>query len=330
MRNLFFLLLVSLTVITGCRDDFSLEAPYQDIPVVFAYLNAEDNLHYVRVQKAFLGQNGDGTLAAAVEDSLYYSADAATVTLTQGMDEVVLERVNAAELGIERPAGAFFSDANILYRLSRNDLDLRAGNQVTLTIERPGEEDATATTLLLAPIDVILPIDNILIQSFNQAQNWRWNVTPGTRVFDVRLRVNLREFFTNDPSMNRERTVEWAINRQLVAEAGENRVVLQFNNELFWQFLGGALEPIDGVRRVIDDLDLVITGVGDEIQGQLELEAANGGITSAQAIPVYSNVNNGLGIVTSRTFGIVEGISFDSRNLDSLRNGIYTRTLGFQ
>lgn len=314
----------------GCRDDFSLEAPYQDIPVVFAYLDAQEDEHYIRVQKAFLGQDGNGSISAGIEDSLYYGPTEATVTITQGTEEVVLERVNGADVDINRPAGEFFSDANILYRFDRSALDLRPGSDITLTIERPGEEDATATTKMLGAIDIVQPSDNLALQNYRNVQNWRWNVTPGTRVFDVRLLINIREFFPGNASMNRDRTLEWVINEQLVAPEGENRVVLLFSNELFWQFLGGSLEPDDNVVRIIDDLDLIVTGVGDEIQGQLELESANGGITSAQTIPTFSNVNNGLGIVTGRVSAMREEISFDSSNLDTLRNGIYTRNLGFQ
>ena len=122
MRNLLVLLFLSLLLTTGCRDDFSLEAPYQDIPVVFAYLDAQQEDHYIRVQKAFLGQNGDGELSAGVQDSLYYGPEEATVTIAQGNSQVVLERVNGNDVGINRPEGVFFSDANILYRFSNSAL----------------------------------------------------------------------------------------------------------------------------------------------------------------------------------------------------------------
>ena len=154
---------------------------------------------------------------------------------------------------------------------------------------------------MLGPIDIVQPSESVVLQNYSTSQNWRWNVTPGTRVFDVRLNINIREFFTGNPTMNGPRTIQWVIRERLVASEGETRVVLNFNNELFWQFLGANLEPIVGVRRVIEDLDLIVTGVGEEIEGQLELEAANSGITSAQTVPTFSNVTNGLGVFTGRT-----------------------------
>ncbi len=332
MRYIFFLLFGVLTL-AACRDDFSLEAPYRDIPVVFAYLNDADDTHYVRVQRAFLGVNGNAELAARVEDSLYYASEAATVTLQQGEQTITLSRVNGEDFGQERPEGAFSNSPNILYRFTNSDLNLQPNAAVTLRVARPGLEDAVATTRMLGEIEIVQPNPmnpNITLENYRQFQNWRWNVSSNARVFDVRLLITVREFFLNDLSQNRDRVLEWVINDKLIPALGESRVVLQFRNELFWQFLGSNLEENPDVRRVIGRMDMVITGVGEEVEELIALQNANTGITSAQALPTYTNVDNGLGIFTGRTQTTLEGIGLDPRNLDTLRNGIYTRNLNFQ
>ncbi|MEM9836235.1 MAG: hypothetical protein AAF828_07020 [Bacteroidota bacterium] len=329
MRNvaIFFL---CITFLQSCRDDFSLEAPYENIPVVYAYLDASENEHFIRVQKAFLGQNGNGELSATVIDSLYYGENEAEVTITQNGEEVSLERVNGDDFGISRPEGDFANTPNILYRLPRTLLDLRPELTATIAVKRPGEEDAVAQTLLLGPMSIAQPSTTINIFNYNQNQNWRWDVTPGTRVFDARLYINIREFFLSDPSMNRDVQLEWILSEQLIPDEDETRVVLTFNNERFWQFLNSNLAVNDDVRRSLDDMVLVVTGVGSEIEEELELAAANAGITSAQALPTYTNVENGLGVFTSRTQATLRDIVLDARNNDTLRNGVYTRDLNFQ
>lgn len=333
MRYIFFVLFTVLSL-AACRDDFSLEAPYRDIPVVFAYLNDAEDTHYVRVQRAFLGVNGNAALAARVQDSLYYLPAAATLSLQQGNQEpIILSRVNGDDFGIERPEGAFSNSPNILYRFTDSDLNLQPNASITLRIERPGEEAAVATTRTLGEIDIVQPNPNnpnITLENYRQFQNWRWNVSADARVFDARLFITIREFFLNDPSQNRDRVLEWVINDKLIPAPGESRVVLQFRNELFWQFLGNNLEENPDVRRVVGRMDMVVTGVGVEVEELLALQNANTGITSAQALPTYTNVDNGLGIFTGRTQTVLEGIGLDPRNLDTLRNGIYTRNLNFQ
>lgn len=332
MRYIFFVLFTILSL-AACRDDFSLEAPYRDIPVVFAYLNDAEDTHYVRVQRAFFGLNGNAELAAQLQDSLYYLPEAATVSLQQGEQTIILDRVNGDDFGIERPEGTFANSPNILYRFTNSDLNLQPNASISLRVERPGEEDALATTRTLGEIDIVQPnpnTPNIVLENYRQFQNWRWNVSSDARVFDARLRITVREFFPNDPSQNRDRVLEWVINDKIIPDPGESRVVLQFRNELFWQFLGNELEENPDVRRIIGRIDMVVTGVGGEVEELLALQNANTGITSAQALPTYSNVENGLGIFTSRTQRTLEGISLDPRNLDTLRNGIYTRNLNFQ
>lgn len=330
MRLTLFLL-CGLFIVTSCRDDFSLEAPFQDIPVVFAYLDPADDEHFVRVQRLFFGVDGNAEVSATSPDSLYYGPEDATVTVSQGnLGPITLERVDGGDFGLDREDGVFVDDPNVLYRFDRDDLDLRPGNPITIVVDRPGRPAATAVTEAPSPLMIVQPSTSVVIENYRNVQNWRWNASTASRVFDVRLYINVREFFTGDPSQNRDRRLEWVITEQLIPEEDETRVVLQFRNERFWQFLGQALTPDPNVRRVIDDMELVVTAVGGEIEEQLELENANTGITSAQALPVFTNVTNGLGIVTSRTVAVQREISLDPRNLDTLRNGIYTRQLNFQ
>jgi len=48
-----------LLAFCSCRNDFTLEGDYQDLPVAYAFLDAEDERHFVRVEKAFLQSGGN-------------------------------------------------------------------------------------------------------------------------------------------------------------------------------------------------------------------------------------------------------------------------------
>ncbi len=54
MQLRFFLFALTVLALAGCRNDFSLEADYQDVLVAYAYFNADDDRHFVLVEKAFL------------------------------------------------------------------------------------------------------------------------------------------------------------------------------------------------------------------------------------------------------------------------------------
>lgn len=331
MRLLFILTFCCLTL-TACRDDFSLEAPFADIPNVAAYLNAADGNHFVRVQKAFIGgQDGNAELAAQQADSIYYGENAATVSLQIGENEpVILNRVNGEDFGFFREEGIFAESPNVLYQVSDSELNLSGGQRVTLNVERVGEEPATASTRMLGDISVNRPAEALIVSTYAQNQTFRWLTSNDARVYDLRLLMNIREFYPNDPDLNRTVQLVWQMAENYIPDTDETTVRFDFRNELFWQFLGANLEVDVDVRRVFDDMDFIVTAVGGELEDKLALEGANGGITSAQSLPIYTNITNGLGIFTSRSSALVEDILLDSRNRDTLLNGIYTRDLNFQ
>ena len=82
--------------------------------------------------------------------------------------------------------------------------------------------------------------------------------------------------------------------------------------------------------RFFDGFDIYVTGAGEELLEFVRVSQANTGITSAQSIPTYTNVSDGLGIFTSRSQVLRSGLQLNSIALDSLREGIFTRDLNFQ
>src|ERR1700722_3574820 len=65
---------------TGCSNNLNVNAPYKDITVVYGLLDQNDTTHYIRINKAFLGQGNANTMAQ-VYDSINYPAGALTVSL---------------------------------------------------------------------------------------------------------------------------------------------------------------------------------------------------------------------------------------------------------
>lgn len=331
--NRLLLIGLMLVIFFSCEDDFELDAPYQDIPVAYAYLDIEAENNFVRVQKAFLGTNGNAEVAAGIVDSIYYGESEATVSISVGNgDLVALEQVNGEDFGISRDTGVFANTPNLLYRLPAS-LNLQGGDNANLVISRPNEEDATASTQLLNPITIGFPTNQLglVINDYRQNINIRWSVGGGVpQVYDIKMIMNIREFNADNPSSVTDRSLVFQVAENYEPEMGGSTISYALDNERFWQFLGSNLEVNPNVIRRFLNLEVQVVGVGQEIKDAIELAQANGGITSAQSVPVYTNVENGLGIFTSRISTSVTEIGLDARNADTLRNGIYTSELNFQ
>ncbi|MBK8706480.1 MAG: hypothetical protein IPN33_24890 [Saprospiraceae bacterium] len=113
-----------------------LEAEWKDIPVVYAFLDPTDSVHYVRVEKAFLQQGGDAREIAQIADSLYY--DNATVQLQKvGSSQLyTLEKVDGNLEGFPREGGVFATAPNYLYKIRQSNINLVGGNEVRFILNR--------------------------------------------------------------------------------------------------------------------------------------------------------------------------------------------------
>lgn len=324
-----------LLLLLSCRDDFTLEADYQDIPVAYAFLSVDDDRHFVRVQKAFLESGGDANANAAIADSLYYADNEATVLLQNltTLETVELERVNGEQFSLDREDGVFATSPNILYTVAANEIRLEPGQSVILSIERPGLETATAETVMLRPVVVTRPNEQVRIDDYRRPLIMSWQKGDNSQVFDIRVYFNIRELFPDNASMNRDRILEWVLNDSYVPSgdqvSGQN-VRFEVSPEAFYQFLGTNLEPDSRIVRRFVDFDVQVSAAGQEVLDRRNLENANAGITSSQSLPRYTNLIGGIGLITSSTSTLKEGILFDGGSLDSLADGQYTRELGFR
>lgn len=335
MQLRFFAVFLSALVLCGCRNDFSLEGDFQDVPVAYAFLNANDNRHFVRVEKAFLEAGGDATAIAGIADSIYYGPEDATVILeniTRGTSRE-MERVDARDFGRNRADGIFAQTPNVAYTLTNQELLLRGGNQIRLTVQRPGQPDAVAETSIIDDIEISRPNELVRVEDYGRSLTAVWSKEEGAAIYDVTIFFTIRELYPSDPSRNRTVRLEWPVIAGFVPGAEQNsdsRVSYDIQNERIYQFIGSVLEPDADVTRRFQSFDVRISAAGQEVLDRRNLANANAGITSSQALPRYSNLIGGLGLVTSNTSSIREGIQFDPGSLDSLEDGIYTRDLGFR
>ena len=82
MKKLFFFLLSIIFVgsfLTSCNEDVDLIGDFQETAVVFSLLDKSDTLHYVKINRAFIGP-GNALDIAQIPDSNYFNQIDATIT----------------------------------------------------------------------------------------------------------------------------------------------------------------------------------------------------------------------------------------------------------
>jgi len=317
-----------------CTTDFTLEAEWKDIPVVYAFLDPTDEAHYIRVEKAFLQEGGDAREIAQIADSLYY--DNATVQLQKvGSSQLyTLEKVDGNLEGFPREGGVFATAPNYLYKILQSNINLVGGSEVRFILNRgDGLPPVTAEIVLLNPIAPLQnqPPNPINFSTYERAINISFNPGPHAQLFDIRWVVNYLENTPENPSQFEPKQVTWVLESKLEREDGSsNSVLYRVKSENFFQFLSGAIDPAtDRVRKFVD-IDIQITAVGQELADYIRVSGANLGITSSNQIPVYTNMSEGRGLFTSRTDIVLPGYQLDVNSITLLKTGPLTQNLNFQ
>jgi hypothetical protein len=335
MTRLFFPAFIAILTFSACTTDFELEAPWKDLPVVYAFINMQDTAHYVRVEKAFLQPGGNANAIAQIADSLYYDASVIVQLEKKATGQrYTLQRVDGNLEGYPREEGPFAQAPNYLYKIKASDINLSAEQELRLIINRGGGLPAvTADAIVLGPM---APRFNVpgspLNLDYNRTISFLWDVPPSAAVFDLRMRIHYREFEPGNPGSNVFKSLDWILGRELT-KAQPNATSIRYDDirgEDFFRFVGANMAAASNRQRELLGVDIYYTAGGEAFADLIRVQRANTGITSSQAVPVYSNLSEGRGVFTSRTTAERLGLPLTGASADSLRTGIYTRQLNFQ
>jgi hypothetical protein len=334
MNRLLLSLLMAATILTiiSCDNDLNPYEPYKDIPVVYGFLSVQDSAHYVRVEKAFLDESTSAFDIAQIPDSLYYTNVIVQLEDVASGNTHTFERVNGEDEGYPREPGTFASSPNYLYKLKLEGSDsLLANREYRLSVDRGQNLPlVTATTRTIGNVSVRQPNSNFSKLVLTKTANLRWEFPEQARLFDVFVRFVYLE--QNAQGQFEEKLFLWKIISGIKSDDNATDIQRQVDLSGFYQALGNALAP--GPVRTLPQEDYVgfnINAYGFELEEYLELFNINSGLTSAETIPVYTNLegDQAVGIFSSRYVLEDNAFETDATSLDSLRFGQYTKNLGF-
>jgi len=311
----------------SCANDLVVMAPYTGMPVVYCILNQKDSVHYLRLEKSFLGEDNAYEMARQT-DSIYYPG--ASVFLERWADGEMKEQLAMERIQYPvRDSGIFTNDPNYLYQstaLIRGNAEYR----LNISIPSTGAK-ITASTHTVNEFKVIKPESykkNLPFSSYDNYFTVEWLTAPYTSIYHLMIRFHYLEVKNSD-TVNL--TADWNIG-DFVSKSGtggENMQVdiLQRN---FYKWLGNKLkQPESNILRLADKkaIDIVYTVGGEELYTYMEIYKEDTGTLTER--PVFTNIINGIGLFSARFEQSVIGKSLSGHSVDSLAYGIYTKNLRF-
>lgn len=314
-----------LPLLNSCKQDFDITADYKEVPVVYGLLNSKETVHYIRIQKGFLIE-GSAYTAANVPDSIYYP-DVLTVKLipylngTQNGSPLNLQRTNFTN----KDSGIFSYPSNVLYVCTAN-LDQNKTYKLEVTNTSNGNK-FSAETALVKDYTIVTPYrgQKMALSSVNPPKIVYYSATNGG-IYDVKIRFPYKEYDANSNAFLFDSAVEFYFykSKSISDISGGQNIIDELNGTLILNELSHAAQlekRTDRYRLFNDDEGMTFTfyAGGAELSNFVNSQIAQGsGLASNEALPPYTNVTNGYGLLSSRYYKSVDSVLLNVDGLDTL------------
>ncbi len=314
-----FILLVFL--FQSCSTDFDLTSDWKDVTIVYGLLDKDANFNYIRIEKAFLDPETSALSIAQIPDSLYY--DSLTVTLLEFSNgnitnTIPLDRINGDSFGLMKDSGIFASSPNILYRTDYN-IDPNKLYKISIS-KSDNSASVTAESKIVNDLKISKPIGTQKISFFPGSKyNIEWKSAANGKVYDLIFRFHYKEYLTNGTFL-KDTAIDWVIFRNKLSANGDGNDDMNYAivSSDFYSYLSSAISINSNVYRIAGKVDLLFSCGGTEFYNYYQINLAQTGLTQGQAMPQYTNIENGLGIFSSRAFNNFIDIELEPKTKDSI------------
>jgi hypothetical protein len=305
MKNLLFFFCISLMMVS-CSTDFDTIADYKETIVVYGLLNQYDSVQLIKVNKAFLGE-GNALIMAQVADSIYYR-DSLDVT----MEKIDNGNVTATytlqfDTSIPKDPGVFHNPYQVFYKLSGHPLNVNSEYLLRIKNRVTGVQVYSQSAVLgNCVIDEPDTIDKFSFTTpvYPTVQLY---ATPRAKVYNVTLRFHYTEV-ENGTGITTGKYFDWVFPDKVVDMSSTANVRYVVPGPDFYYLVGQNI-PVDThvVRHVGNPavgnnlpMEIRVTAGSEDLERYMELNSPSSSIV--QERPLYSNINNGVGLYTARLY----------------------------
>lgn len=318
----FLPVMLLLLGLTSCKDKLELNAPYKEIPSVYAVLNVEDPIHIIRVNKVFLGE-GNANQMAQVADSINYPEGELNVSLNNSNGTNIVFRDSL----VKTEEGTF----NSTQRVYVSNAKLNSGELYTLSIKnlRTGNEfKASARAIkpvnpfgnhpfvpLYYPVPPTTPVNStnyIDYSNVNVTYSIRFD-TNEARLYQVLIRLHYYDSLNNSTNTI-PRYIDYQSNNFQITDLRSfgsiKRISFDFKGAELFSAIGVGMSkvtnPVAFIGRKMYKIQFFIYSSSQDYLDYLEYSKPS--LNIAQTKPIYSNfeANKAIGIFTFRTTVSVE------------------------
>ena len=315
-----------LFIIQSCKNDIEINAPWKETAVVNGFLDISTSQQFIRITKAF--QNASNLTpqqSAQISDSIYFDTLFVKITDLSDTSQNFLFYKNTS---IPKDSGYFSNNINILYACYNFTpilghvyklfiLNPKSGKTYTSQTSIVGQTHIMPTN---TPPNNIYKLDIFYDPNIPNYIQFQWNPVPSASIYTALIRYN---YIENNNPISKSIDQYISINDQTVFFY--NFFSSQMNQFLINSF--GRRDTADhSVYRKITEIDYVVLSGSSDLLTAVDLSKPNTSLL--QVKPDFTNIQNGLGLFTSRSTSILN-VPFDMLTPYSSEKNLTLNVRGF-
>lgn len=313
MKKLYLILsLLALAFgFNSCSTDVDLYADYKDIPIIYGLLDASQDTNYVRINRAFSGNNDhpiNANEVALIADSCNYPGKLkayfveykntyGTEYVPSGRDTMFLDTITIHN----KQEGTFYAPNQKVYFTDKpfnvNDANVRY--KYKLNVHR-GNDTITSETGVVGGENFKILNSKVSFSSDPSDRRSKITFMPADNAvfYDVQMAFYYREERDGKITYKHVDKDFGVRSEETGLEYEDGHYYVSYPENLLFGLLEDAIgADTFNVSRYMGDFIIFIAAGGDELYNYIQVNSQTG---FSQTVPDYTNITGGYGVLSSR------------------------------
>ncbi len=304
----------------ACETDVDLIHEAEPVPVVYCLLDPGKEIQSIRLSKSYISQ-----LGTQPHDSL-------EMVTYQSQVHLAIEKIDDGQASthtefypvtIEKDPGLFPGNYHAIYQA---ELEVAYESFYRLIIYLPDEE------LLIYGFTQVMGDFFIVDPNYPQVRPlhlmpdhnpvFHWTPADQATIYQLGFQLN---YYESDSSSSTLKSLLIPLKTLVKRDNPGRFFTYDINSTQFYIAVGQLLEKNEAMIRSFHSLDAMVIAGGEELAVHFQIEQEG----DPFRIIDYTNIQNGIGVLSSISYRYVKGFDLTGQSIDSLAYGRYTRELNF-
>ena len=307
MKKITSLFLLIVILFSACETEFNVNADWEEVTVVYGLLDQSQDKQYIRINKAFLGDE-DAYVMASVADSINYNPNNLEVKIEKiSALGNILDTKILTDTIMFKEDGMFSVDENIIYVFDTDNF-MNEEKEYKLTITNLVTDSVVSSqTKLIHDLTLMSAFNNPAYKMgfYSHTGDFsnttiEWTHSKNAAIYQMTLFVNYTEYGTD--------TIVKTVQKvyPIIEYDGNPNMSQQITGEEFFNLLEYNIPSSTTVNRRVNNLDILFSVGTADLNTYINLNEPPTGIV--QERDLFTNIDGGIGLFTARYNKMQENI----------------------